>query len=167
MTKSGTSLEIAMTNARKGFLPSEKALSPIFATLIILAVVTVLFIPVFIWATGVASQNQESWQLSGVIATERIVVEEVNLKNGTTTIYVRNIGKTAVSIGSVLISRADGTGTVSTYQGVALSATPPSVVQGDLITITIDVGTTIRSTTYNTKVATTRGVSDEYQAVVA
>jgi len=151
---------------RRNFPRRLRGLSPIFATLIILAVVTVLFIPVFIWATNISSQNQESWQLSGTIATERIVVEEVNLKNGTTTIYVRNIGKTAVTIGSVLISRADGTDIVHTYQGTGLTATPSSVVQGNLITITVNVGFTVTPRTYNIKVATTRGVSDEYQAVV-
>jgi hypothetical protein len=167
MAKSRTEQKYAAFHVKSGFLSDGKALSPIFATLIILAVVTVLFIPVFIWATGVASQNEESWQISGTIVTERIVIEEVNLKNGTTTIYVRNIGKTAVTIANVLISRADGTGTIHTYQGGDLLATPSSVVQGDLITVTISsLGFSVTTATYNIKVATTRGVSDQYQVVV-
>jgi flagellin-like protein len=148
---------------------SRKALSPIFATLIILAVVTVLFIPVFIWATGITSQNQESWQQAGATATERIVIEEVNLRKGvaTCTIYVRNIGTTVVRISNVLIYQADGTGIIHTYQGTALTSTPTSVVQGNLITLTISsLGFSVVSTTYNIKVATTRGVSDQYQVVV-
>ncbi len=146
----------------------RRALSPIFATLIILAVVTVLFIPVFIWATGVASQNQESWLTSGVIATERIVIEEVNLRASQTncTIYVRNIGKTAVTISNVIIQRADGTGQTYTYQGGAIQANRTSVVQGELITVFIPtIFSPTASTTYNIKVDTTRGVSDQYQAV--
>ena len=154
---------------RRSFPRRSRGLSPIFATLIILAVVTVLFIPVFIWATGVTSQNQESWGLSGKIATERIVVEEVNLKNGTTscTIYVRNIGKTVVTIESVIISRADGTDPFRTYPGTApFTATPSSEVQGNLITITIsNLGFTPTTTTYNIKVVTTLGANDQYQAV--
>ncbi len=164
-------LKSATTNIQKKFQANSKGLSPIFATLIILAVVTVLFIPVFIWATGVTSQNQESWQTSGIIATERIVIEEVNLKNNTSTIYVRNIGKTAVTISNVLISRADGTGSILTYPGTGTSlvADKPSVVQGELITVTINspVGYAgFTSATYNIQVATTRGVSDTYQVVV-
>jgi flagellin-like protein len=101
---------------------NKKALSPIFATLIILAVVTVLFIPVFIWATGIASQNQESWLQSGLTATERIVIEEVSFNDTSTsilniqncTIYVRNIGETAVTINDVIISSPNGD--VHTYQ---------------------------------------------------
>ncbi len=99
---------------------SKRALSPIFATLVILGVVTVLFIPVFIWATGMTSQTQDSWTLSGLIATERIVIEEVNLKanSDSCTIYVRNIGKTAASVNGVLIYLSDGTGEMHTYRQI-------------------------------------------------
>src|SRR4030065_460162 len=102
---------------KKRLTISKRALSPIFATLVILAVVTVLFVPVFIWATGMTSQTQDSWTLSGLIATERIVIEEVNLKDNSDscTIYVRNIGKTAASVNGVLIYLSDGTGETHTY----------------------------------------------------
>ncbi len=168
MEESKTSQRFQARKIGKGFLPSNKALSPIFATLIILAVVTVLFIPVFIWATGVASQNQESWQLSGTMARERIVIEEVNLKTGQTscTIYVRNIGTTAVSISNIIIVQADGKNATHVYQEGNFIATPQSVVQGDLITVQINaLGFSVWSTTYNIKVVTTRGISDEYQTV--
>ncbi len=152
---------------------SKKALSPIFATLIILAIVTVLFIPVFIWATGISSQTQDSWTLSGQIATERIVVEEVNLRGQAPqncTIYVRNIGETAVTINDVIIE-ADNS--VHAYQGTAISTYIPgtntlqnAIVKGDLIEIriaTLGSLTVVNGKTYTIKVFTTRGVSDTYQ----
>jgi flagellin-like protein len=155
---------------------NNKALSPIFATLIILAVVTVLFIPVFIWAAGTTSQTQESWQTSGVIATERIVVEEVdlNIVDSDCTVYVRNIGKTAVTINNVLIIDPDGT--VFSYErnNGELSTVDPSsgnglnsIVQGELIEIDIpNLGfALLQSNAYTLKVFTTRGVGDTYQAV--
>ena len=151
---------------------NEKALSPIFATLIILAVVTVLFIPVFIWATGVNSQNQESWGLAGTTATERIVIEEINLKNNQAfcVIYVRNIGKTAVIIDNIFINLADGTGTTHVYQRTEgdFTANPSSVIQGDLMTLNItSLGAfnPAAAATYTIKVFTSRGVSDQYQDV--
>jgi hypothetical protein len=152
---------------------NTKALSPIFATLIILAVVTVLFIPVFIWATGTTSQTQDSWQLSGLIATERIVIEEVNLKAdaASCTIYVRNIGKTAVSVDNVFISLSYGTGTLHVYSKSGPSPTfttsPNSVIQGDLITVTFTTldFTPATNEAYTVKVSTARGVSDTYQVV--
>jgi flagellin-like protein len=152
---------------------STKAISPIFATLVILAVVTVLFIPVFIWATGMSSETEDSWQLSGLIATERIVIEEVSLKagNDSCTIYVRNIGKTTVSVDNVFISLSDGTGTLHPYSKsgtpTTFTTSPNSVIQGDLITVNFtNLGFTPASNeTYTVKVFTARGVGDTYQVV--
>jgi archaellum component FlaG (FlaF/FlaG flagellin family) len=148
-------------------LKNNQAISPIFATLIILAVVTVLFIPVFIWATGTTSQTEDSWQTSGLIATERIVIEEVSLKGGLTscTLYVRNIGKTAVSVDDVFISLDSGD--LHVYEKSDFVSSPDSVVQGDLITVTIaDLGfTPISDEVHTIKVFTTLGVGDTYQAI--
>lgn len=144
-----------------------KALSPIFSTLVILAIVAVLFIPVFIWSANLTGETKGFWELSGLIATERIVVEEVSLKAGSLscTIYVRNIGKTAVTVDGVLISESDGS--VHTYTGNMFTASPNSVVQGNLITINIaNLGfTPVANDVYTVKVFTSRGVSDTYQAV--
>ncbi len=148
----------------------NKALSPIFATLIILTVVTVLFIPVFIWASGITSQTQNSWQLSGQTATERIVIEEASLKFGQTTItlYIRNIGQTAVTINDILITKADGSGITYPYVKPQISCNPASTVQGQLTTVTIsNLGsfTPQSGVAYTIKAFTTRGVSDSYQVV--
>jgi FlaG/FlaF family flagellin (archaellin) len=145
-----------------------KALSPIFATLIILAIVTVLFIPVFIWSTGLTAETKSFWNISGEIATERIVIEEVNLRGGIPkcTIYVRNIGKTAIIVNDVFISSPDGS--LHTYGKADLTADPDSVVQGDLTTITIsDLGSFVPlgNVTYTVRVFTSRGVGDTYQKV--
>jgi hypothetical protein len=155
--------------AKKTILVSKnkKALSPIFASLIILAVVTVLFIPVFIWSTNMTSQTQDSWNLSGQIATERIVLEEANLKAGQTnsTIYIRNIGSTAVSVSDILISSSNDN--IHTYVGSQLVVDLDSAVQGDLITVTIgNLGfTPSTGETYTLKAYTTKGVGDAYQVV--
>lgn len=149
------------------------ALSSIFATLIILAIVTTLFIPVFIWATGMTSTTQDSWELSGLIATERIVIEEINLKADTTscTIYVRNIGKTTASVENVFIYLSDGTGSMNVYSKSdpppTFTTSPNSVIQGDLITVsfaTLDFTPTINEA-YTVKVSTARGAADTYQVV--
>ena len=151
----------------KRFVIDRKALSPIFSTLIILAVVTVLFIPVFIWATGTTSQTTDSWSLSGKIATERIVVEEVSLKSGQTSCvtYVRNIGTTAVTVSNVIISSSSGV--LYPYSGGQVASSPSSVVQGDLITVTVSTlgFAPAEGDVYTVKVSTTLGVSDSLQVV--
>ena len=145
-----------------------RALSPIFATLIILAVVTVLFIPVFIWASGMTAQTQDSWTQSGQTATERIVIEEVSLVAGQSrcTLYVRNIGKTTVSINDVILSRADNSQVIQIYDKGQFSANPTYITQGNLLTLTIpNLGFAAQSITYSIQVFTTRGVGDTFQVV--
>jgi len=143
------------------------ALSPIFASLIMLAVVTLLFVPVFIWSTGLIGETQSFWEASGLIATERIVIEEANLKGGVLScnIYVRNIGKTAIIIDNIFISSPDGS--LYIYNKPNFSTDVVSVVQGDLMTITINnLGfNPKKGDTYTIKVFTTRGVGDTYQIV--
>jgi len=146
---------------------NDRALSPIFATLIILAIVTVLFIPVFIWSTGLTGETRSFWEVSGLIATERIVIEEVNLRGGvpSCTIYVRNIGKSAIILDNIFVSSLDGS--LHTYQKPNFVADQESVIQGDLITATIPyLGfDPIGNQTYTVQVFTTRGVGDTYQVV--
>lgn len=145
-----------------------KALSPIFANLLILAIVTVLFIPVFFWTTGLTVETKSFWELSGLIANERIVVEEVNLKGGILSciIYVRNIGKPAVILEDVFIS-SDSSTLHKYLKDTDFTTDYVSAVQGDLITITIgNLGfMPAIDETYTIKVYTTRGVGDTYQII--
>jgi len=145
----------------------RKGLSPIFASLLILAVVTALFIPIFFWSTGITTETQSFWELSGLIATERIIIEEVNLKADVTscTVYVRNLGKTAVIIDNVFISLAESS--LYTYSTSQFTTDVPSVIQGDLVTISINnLGfTPFSNATYTVQVFSTRGVGDSFQVV--
>jgi hypothetical protein len=151
----------------KKLLRNSKGLSPIFASLIILSVVTVLFVPVFIWAAGLTVQTEESWQQSGVAATERIVIEEVNLKSVDSKIYVRNIGKTTVDVSNVLIASQGDSGIIYPFVEGNFSVDKPLAGQGDLITITIqNLGFTLATgSAYSIQVFTNRGVGDTYQVV--
>jgi flagellin-like protein len=155
---------------------NERALSPIFATLIILAVVTVLFVPIFMWTTNMSNQTEDSWEASGTATTERIVIEEVNLRAAQNfcTIYVRNIGKTAVRINDVLIVAESGeTSTYEKSKSELVTKNPlgtaplESIVQGDLIRIEIANLKNLPefAKTYTVKVFTTRGIGGEYQIV--
>jgi len=152
-------------------LGNKKAISPLFASLLILGVVTVLFVPVFIWSTGMTAETRSFWEILGLVTTERIVIEEVNLRGGETscTIYIRNIGETATIIDNVFISSPDGQ--LYIYEKGDFTSDPNSVVKGDLLNITIP-DLTVRGgftptseLTYTIKVFTERGVGDNYQIV--
>jgi flagellin-like protein len=167
----------------KNLLRNRRALSPIFATLIILAVVTILFVPVFIWTTGISSQTQDSWTSSALTASERIVIEEVYFAGTppatqSCTIYVRNIGETVITINDVIISQNNGN--IHPFQKTQLSTVNPipptphptllSIAKGELIEIDIPNLAIVDSTysiiegvTYTIQVFTTRGVGDTFQ----
>jgi len=152
-------------------LGNKKAISPLFASLLILGVVTVLFVPVFIWSTGMTAETRSFWEILGLVTTERIVIEEVNLRGGQTscTIYIRNIGETAITIDNIFISSPDGQ--LYIYEKGDFNSNPNSVVKGDLLNITIPDLTVQGSftptseSTYTIKVFTDRGVGDNYQIV--
>ena len=152
-------------------LGNRKAISPLFASLLILGVVTVLFVPVFIWSTGMTAETRSFWEILGLVTTERIVIEEVNLRGDQTNcaIYIRNIGETAITIDNIYISSPDNQ--LYIYEKGDFTSDPNSVVKGDLLTITIpDLTvqggfTPISELTYTVKVFTDRGVGDSYQIV--
>jgi flagellin-like protein len=157
---------------------NDRAVSPIFATLIVLAVVTTLFVPVFIWASTFTAQSRDSTQFSSVQATERIVIEEVSLASGqspqTCTIYVRNIGETSVKINDVLISTTANQNP-QIYQASQIATVKPGsttpltyILKGQLIQINIaNVFPIIaQDTTCTIQVFTTRGVGDTFITVV-
>jgi len=152
-------------------LGNKKAISPLFASLLILGIVTVLFVPVFIWSTGMTAETRSFWEILGLVTTERIVIEEVNLKGGDTscTIYIRNIGETATIIDNIFISSPDSQ--LYIYEKGDFNSDPNSVVKGDLLIITIpDLTvqgdfTPISELTYTIKVFTERGIGDNYQVV--
>ncbi|MDH5462199.1 MAG: hypothetical protein OEX09_08280 [Candidatus Bathyarchaeota archaeon] len=152
-------------------LGNKKAISPLFASLLILGVVTVLFVPVFIWSTGMTAETRSFWEILGLVTTERIIIEEVNLRGGDTscTIYIRNIGETAITIDDIFISSPDNQ--LYIYEKGDFTSDPNSVVKGDLLTLTIPDLTVqggfipTSELTYTIKVFTDRGVGDNYQIV--
>ena len=139
-------------------------------TLILVIIIIAVIVSVFIWVNETREENEDSGELSGLVATERIVIEEVNLKADTANcqIYVRNIGKTIVSLDHVFISLSNGTGPMhpysKTYSPPTLTTSPNSVIQGELIIINISLDFTPGSNeAYTVKVFTDRGVVDTYQ----
>ena len=159
-----TELRVDATKRLKALLDNRLGVSPIFATLIILAIVTVLFIPVFMWATGTSSETEDFWEASGLVVTERVVIEEANIQSSDyCTIYVRNIGKTAVTIANILVTYPDGY--IEPFNIGDFTVSPEYVTQGELITIE-NVPVTYSSGIFTIKVITPRGVSDTFQVVI-
>ena len=151
----------------------RRALSPIFAALLMVGIVTALFIPVFLWSTGLTAGIRSFWEETGTSVTERIEIEEVNLRQGSTncTVYVRNIGKTLARVTEVVIKGDDGQSLV--FEKSQFATTDPvtktgkdSIAQGDLLKVYIPSLAPLtlqKDVSYIIKVVTSRGVGDTYQ----
>jgi hypothetical protein len=95
---------------------------------------------------------------------ERIVIEEVNIKNsGYCTIYVRNIGKTGVTISNINITIPNGE--VFLYNSVDFHPLPVYVPIGELITIE-NIPISYQTENYTVKVITPRGISDTFKVIM-
>lgn len=88
----------------------KKAVAPVLATLLMIAVAVAMSVIIFMWSQGFLSQTSESTgaqQGSQNQAAQSSVSIETSLFDASTnktTIVVRNVGAVAVSIGSVSIS---------------------------------------------------------------
>jgi len=157
----------------KRIFSNKRAISPIFATLSLLVIVVVLFVPIFNWSTNMTVQVEDELEATGVASTECIVIEEVslNLDQSYCVIYVRNIGSTTASINNVLIEKGN---TIKTYQnGIGeFAITNPETggardcaVKGELLSIRINdlKGLSlVRDQLYVIKVFTGNGIGEEF-----
>ena len=100
---------------------TKKAVSPVLATLMMVAVAVAMSVIIFTWSQGFLSQTGEAAQsgqgAQNIAAQSGIIIEAVALTsststaNGTATIYLRNVGGVAVMPGQIgVIGRSTNTG---------------------------------------------------------
>ena len=80
-----------------------KGISPVIATLLLILIAVAAAVLVYVWVTGYASSMTKA---GAPELEERIKIDTVNATAGipiNVTIYVRNIGSTAVDISSAYI----------------------------------------------------------------
>jgi hypothetical protein len=137
--------------------PSKKRWISIF-------VIIIISISLFIWLNEPPKKNNNNIDSSFLVLNERIVIEEVNIKNsGHCTIYVRNIGKTDVSISNINITIPNGE--VFIYNSVDFHPLTEYVPIGELITIE-NIPISYLTGNYIVKVITPRGISDTYEVIM-
>jgi len=102
---------------------SKRAVSPVLATLMMVAVAVGLSVIIFTWSQNYLSQTSEAASAQqaaqNIAAQSGIIIEAVTLKpsetgatgNGTAKIYIRNVGSVAILPGQVaVIGRATNAG---------------------------------------------------------
>jgi hypothetical protein len=88
----------------------KKAVAPVLATLLMIAVAVSMSVIIFMWGQGFLSQTSESTGAQqgaqNQAAQSSIAIESVlfDAANNKTTIVIRNVGAVAISIGSISIT---------------------------------------------------------------
>ena len=140
---------------------ARRAVSPVLATLMMVAVAVALSVIIFTWSQGFLSQTGEAASAQqaaqNIAAQSGILIESATFGSDRGTVVVRNVGKVHVTIDSYYLTQTRGATTASKQASASLSLDP-----GDADTISISPAggslTTFKSGDIVTiKVTTTAG----------
>jgi flagellin-like protein len=119
---------------------NRKAVSPVIATLLMIAIAVAAAILVYVWSMGLVGTLQGT---GGQQTREQLIVEAYNASGTTWTLYIRNVGPTTSTIAAVYVEGkpATVTGTTSFTPGatgtVTLSNLPSPLNPGAAYTVKI------------------------------
>jgi len=134
---------------------AKKAVSPVLATLMMVAVAVALSVIIFTWSqsflsqTGEAASGQQAQQ--NIAAQSGILIESAKFSSNSVDVTVRNVGKVTVTLGNYYITKTSA-GTTTSYTGSftssdtvnpgsattkTLSPTGVSFTSGDIVTIKV------------------------------
>lgn len=144
-----------MKNLRS-FMKNCKAISPIFATLILIAIAVIAGVVVYAFTSGM---------LSGMTSTssagqEKIAVQSSGVNTGATvvTIYAQQTGGPgAVPISIIIKDSTGNTVTTATIETIAPALTDGKMVQGTLYTIPTATITALTAGQYTATLVTSAG----------
>ncbi len=145
-------------NFRK-FMKNSKAISPIFATLILIAIAVIAGVVVYMFTSGTLATMTGG----GGAAQEKISIQAAQYTTGTSgtvTVYAQCTGGPTPIVNSLIIKNAQGNTVATVTAAITAPASPaPSpvgaMVQGTLYTIT--GSTTLTAGTYTATLVTSAG----------
>jgi flagellin-like protein len=125
------------------FRVSKKAVSPVIATLLMIAVAVAASVIVYVWSAGLLGTLMGG---GGAQVKEQVIMEAYDwVATGTLKIYVRNVGSSAVKIVAVYVGGSLNTMAVDLPVKAATSISPNTL------------GTVSSGTAYTIKVVTETG----------
>lgn len=143
-------------NNIKRFIKNRKAISPIFATLILIAIAVIAGVVVYMFTSGTLATMTGG----GTAGQEKITVQasSVSTDGKTVTVYVQQTGGPAATINGLIIK--DSSGNTFTVESTIVAATGTNpLTMGQMTTLTGTSGTTLTSGTYTATVTTKAGGS--------
>jgi len=139
---------------------NRKAISPVIATLLMIAIAVAASILVYVWSMGLVGSLQGT---GGQQTREQLIMEAYNAtapsSGGTWTLYMRNVGPTTVEVAAVYI---EGTNVTS------FTLKPSSLSPGNAgtLTLTLPTGVSFYSgAAYTVKVVTKSGAVFSYSVI--
>jgi flagellin-like protein len=134
---------------------ARRAVSPVLATLMMVAVAVALSVIIFTWSQGFLSQTgeaaQSGQQAQNIAAQSGILIEAVTFNTTasppTATVYVRNVGTTTVTVDSAQMVIRSGASSRIEIPSLTSTSIPPresqsitlsnfdSLNSGDVVTI--------------------------------
>jgi len=136
------------------FKVSKKAVSPVIATLLMIAVAVAASVIVYVWSAGLLGTLMGG---GGSQVKEQLIVEAYSwLSAGTLTLNLRNTGSSSVTVDKVYVA-----GTSMTFSGT--TAIDPGV--SATVTVTISGLSTTPGTAYTIKIVTKTGGVFSYSCI--
>jgi flagellin-like protein len=153
----------------KNFKRNIKAISPIFATLILIAIAVIAGVVVYMFTSGTLATMTGG----GTAASEKLTVQASSISVGTgVTVYIEQTGGPAATINSLIVKDISGN-TVDVITSLTDSATiaaPGPLTNGLLTTITGTITSTVTLTagsSYTVTVTTSAGGNFVGSSVIA
>jgi len=131
---------------------AKRAVSPVLATLMMVAVAVALSVIIFTWSQGFLSQTGEAASgqqaAQNIAAQSGILIEAVTFDTSKATVYVRNVGTVKVTPANYTYTIKTASGTTSAGGATGLSALSPgeqdsfeisglSLSSGDVFTVKV------------------------------
>jgi len=136
------------------FRVSKKAVSPVIATLLMIAVAVAASVIVYVWSAGLLGTLMGG---GGSQVKEQLIVEAYSwLTAGTLTLNLRNTGSSSVTVDKVYVA-----GTSMTFSGT--TTIDPGV--SATVTVTISGLSTTPGTAYTIKIVTKTGGVFSYSCI--
>jgi flagellin-like protein len=123
----------------KNFRMNRKGISPIFATLILIAIAVIAGVVVYMFTSGTLATMTGNTSA----AQEKITVQGASIsKAGAITVYLEQTGGPAATVNSIIIKDTSGT-TVGVITALATGAATPAPSPSPLTALTTGTLTTI------------------------
>jgi flagellin-like protein len=130
-----------------------RAVSPVIATLLMIAIAVAAAILVYVWSMGLVGTLQGT---GGQQTREQLIVEAYNAIGATWTLYIRNVGPTTSTIAAVYV---EGT-PVTVSGGTSLTPGASGTVTLSNLPTTINPGAA-----YTVKIVTSSGAVFSYSVI--